>query len=142
MAKAIKLENDNYIDSSGVVHNREPLNEILNPVVLYESNGESTDINLNDDYNDYSYIEIYARESGNKILPIVKLPKESTGFAINSLRSDSGGIVIYSKKYNISSNKISISGSICVYEVNNTINYIRTDVDYWRISIIKVIGYK
>lgn len=32
MAKAIKLQDDNYIDSSGVVHNRVPLNEILEDV--------------------------------------------------------------------------------------------------------------
>lgn len=32
MAKAIKLQDDNYLDSNGVVHNRVPLNEILDDV--------------------------------------------------------------------------------------------------------------
>ncbi len=29
MSKSIKLKNENYIDSTGIVHNQQPLNEIL-----------------------------------------------------------------------------------------------------------------
>jgi len=37
MSKSIKLENNNYIDSTGITHNRELLSTILNNATVYDS---------------------------------------------------------------------------------------------------------
>ena len=61
MGKSIKLENDNYIDTSGITHNRQPLNELLNNNLkkIWENPNPSNtfkaqNITLNND--DYDYL--------------------------------------------------------------------------------------
>lgn len=40
MAKSYKLKDNNYIDSSGITHNRENLKDIINNGLLRESKGD------------------------------------------------------------------------------------------------------
>ena len=70
MSKSIKLKNNTYIDSTGVVHNRGLLSTLLNtlstitnktnPITLYSNdNGSNGDITLSDSIANYTYIEVY-----------------------------------------------------------------------------------
>ncbi len=141
-AKDVVVENGTTTDGKkkGIA-----LNKYLNaqkPVILFESSGKEDDITLKDNYTNYSYIEVYAREVEGKTLPLIKINNSDTGFTFNSLRYDSAGIVIHSQKYSISSNKINVTGSISFYAASNVIQHIKSNAEYWRIKIIKVVGYK
>ena len=58
MSKRFKYKDNNYLDSTGIVHNKVLLNEVLG-VVLYENNnGSNENITLNDSASNYKFIEI------------------------------------------------------------------------------------
>ncbi len=61
MARAIKLKNNDYIDSTGIVHNRQILaNKLLLPYTLYESaEGSTGNFEISDNRRNYKYLEIY-----------------------------------------------------------------------------------
>lgn len=64
MSKSIKLKNDIYIDSSGVVHNQELLGNILEnmkAVTLYDNSDGTTNttVELTEDISMYRYIEAW-----------------------------------------------------------------------------------
>jgi hypothetical protein len=67
MAKSIKLKDNNYIDSSGITHNRISLNNILNsliPVVLYNNTaGTNGSITLAETAANFKYIDIFFRDT-------------------------------------------------------------------------------
>lgn len=63
MGKAIKLQDDNYIDSSGVVHNRVPLNEILKPIVLYDNNTGEKSVVLSQEVTDFKRIDVISKQT-------------------------------------------------------------------------------
>lgn len=82
MNKSIKLKNNVYIDSTGIVHNRTGLNTILNqllnkineqeqliakltPVVLYEDENStaSNTYNLTDNVSNYDRLTIYYKQT-------------------------------------------------------------------------------
>lgn len=73
MAQSIKLKNENYIDSTGVVHNKEKLSDLLTQKVLYSRSktyaniADNTVINLSDDITKYKRIIIYGI-NGNGII--------------------------------------------------------------------------
>ena len=71
MAKSIKLNNETYIDSSGVMHKKQTLETILDeleelkPTILYNnSNGSTENITLNESINNFSAFCIFFTKSG------------------------------------------------------------------------------
>ena len=58
MAKAIKLSNDIYLDSTGIVHNKKKLSDILyEEVVLFEG-ASNKDITLLDNVENYDKVRV------------------------------------------------------------------------------------
>lgn len=88
MAKSIKLQDDNYIDSSGVMHERTPLNEILNNkiklVSLLDKRLTPTSLNntfygtLNDKYKNYNllFVRITTSNGGGEGTWVTLLPNQ------------------------------------------------------------------
>ena len=74
MAQSIKLKNENYIDSTGVVHNRKTLYEYLNNrgiKLLFNGNviSNGTDIKLSESINNFDLICIVSRnDAGSQSL--------------------------------------------------------------------------
>ena len=74
MARSIKLKNENYIDSSGVMHNRKTLYEYLNNrgiKLLFNGNviSNGTDIKLSESINNFDLICIVSRnDAGSQSL--------------------------------------------------------------------------
>lgn len=74
MAQSIKLKNETYIDSTGVVHNRQLLSNILNPTILYENaSGSNGNITLKDSIDNYAYIEIFFHADSDNAQNSVKV---------------------------------------------------------------------
>lgn len=58
MSKSLKLKNNNYWDSTGIVHNKKKLSDILyEETILFEGNSNG-DISLSDANENYEYIDI------------------------------------------------------------------------------------
>ena len=65
MSKKIKLSNEAFLDTSSVIHNKIPLNEVLG-TILYENNaGSNENITLNDTVSNYKFIEIFYKSNDN-----------------------------------------------------------------------------
>lgn len=79
MARAIKLQDDDYLDSSGVMHERTPLNEILNsPKIKQLWSGRISEnnvtVNLTDSRRNYDLILIIGcGDTGGKARPVSNL---------------------------------------------------------------------
>lgn len=63
MSKSIKLKNDNYLDSSSIVHNKEMLSKILNRMqikskIVSGNTGEYGNVKLNLDISKYVILEM------------------------------------------------------------------------------------
>lgn len=71
MAKAIKFKNDNYLDSTSIVHKKTMLDKILDKllnryVVLWSGNASmDATVTLNDNINNYEYLLIDIRTAYN-----------------------------------------------------------------------------
>ena len=59
MSKRFKYKDNNYLDSSGIVHNKVLLNEVLGKVLYENNNGSNETITLNDSASNYKFIEIF-----------------------------------------------------------------------------------
>lgn len=59
MSKRFKYKDNNYLDSTGIVHNKVLLNEVLGKVLYENNNGSNENITLNDNTENYKYIEIF-----------------------------------------------------------------------------------
>ena len=59
MSKRFKYKDNNYLDSTGIVHNKVLLNEVLGKVLYENNNGSNETITLNDSTENYKYIEIF-----------------------------------------------------------------------------------
>lgn len=63
MSKSIKLNNDTYLDSSGIVHKNKFLNNYI-PVVLYNNeNGTNNNFTLSDSSENYECLEFFYKNS-------------------------------------------------------------------------------
>lgn len=137
-----ELDNLNTTNKENLVA---AVNEInLQKKVLYNnSDGSVDEITLSEDITDYDNIEIIATNDANIVLQIVKInsPKNKK-FMINYNIWDTG-VLIISKIYSITTNKITPESNSALYMASNsTIGYVRHNQDNNRIKIIKVIGYK
>ena len=59
MSKSFKYKDNNYLDSTGIVHNKVLLNEVLGKVLYENNNGSNETITLNDSASNYKFIEIF-----------------------------------------------------------------------------------
>ena len=59
MSKRFKYKDNNYLDSTGIVHNKVLLNEVLGKVLYENNNGSNETITLNDSASNYKFIEIF-----------------------------------------------------------------------------------
>lgn len=141
-SKIGELNNLNTINKENLVS---AVNEInLQKKVLYSnSNGSVDEITLSEDITDYDNIEIITTNDANIVLQMVKInsPKNKK-FMLNYNIWDTG-VLIISKIYSITTNKITPESNSALYMASNaTIGYVRKGQDNNRIKIIKVIGYK
>ena len=149
MAQSIKLKNENYIDSTGVVHNRQLLSEILTPVILFNSasGSQSSSISLNvDDVDTFEKIDI-----------IFGYDSMYHGFLTNTVYKKDG---TFKNQYinicqfgDFAANKDEVQLRLGVYELtstslnlisNKTISFRQNFVGLWDSTpyIYKIIGYK
>lgn len=64
MAKAIKLQNDTYLDSSSIVNNQKPLSQILN-CGIFSNKSNGIDITLNTNMDKFGFLIIGKDNNGN-----------------------------------------------------------------------------
>ena len=65
MSKRFKYKDNNYLDSTGIVHNKVLLNEVLGKVLYENNNGSNETITLNDSASNYKFIEIFYKSNDN-----------------------------------------------------------------------------
>ena len=144
MAKSIKLQDDNYIDSTGVVHNKKLLSLILTPKVLYENESNTaTTITLNDSVTNYKRVLINAKgNDGETISTEIVNPNNKI---INLIVYHSGGTssgyynTIKQSTYEITNNKITWqSGREVAINQNKVITFTN---EAKNVYITNVIGY-
>ena len=63
MSKRFKYKDNNYLDSTGIVHNKVLLNEVLGKVLYENNNGSNETITLNDSVSNYKFIEIFYKSN-------------------------------------------------------------------------------
>ncbi len=144
MARSIKLNDENYIDSTGIVHNKQLLNEILTPVILYQNEtGTYENFTLNDSVSNYKYIDIMTLQSGYTQGYKVSRLYDPNGkkVMINYISYDGSLSMDRLQSFGISvtfNNKSCTTGNQFGYVVG-TNNYVTVTNS---IKITKVIGYK
>ena len=146
MPKSIKLKNDTYLDTKGIVHNKLILSDLLNtliPTVLYDNaNGSTGNIVLDDNVNNYQYVEILCLQSSDNIYfssgklskPFPKNIQLSTTFYAGQ------NSYVFSATKHIKDNQILDSGHSGLSNLLNNVGVTGESRDY--IKIVKVLGYK
>lgn len=147
MAKAIKLPDGYYWDSSSVSHDRKILDNILKNDVLYDNSGGSNNINLNVSLSNYEYIEIFSQcnvggydDERLAQLPLIKI-YDPVGKSFNLTHAGYNvGISLTATTFDISEKNIKASTGVALY-INSALKteYIRRQMD---IKITKIVGYK
>ena len=138
MASVVNATNNSTTDT----YSCEYSNEHYGGVVLYDGNGSSTEITLNDTTANYSYIEIFGNTNGN--WASIKIPNSNGKTFEPSIRYLAGSqIVFILATYNINGNKITPDTTKCGYATINNMgvanfNYDQTNYFY----ITRVVGYK
>ena len=158
MAKSIKLNNETYIDSSGVIHEKQTLNAIidelkqLKPTILYDnSNGSTGNITLNESINNFSAFCIFFTKSGRSYSTGKCLRLTETTETINVATLTYSENVYESGKYflktsneHLTINDMTITrGEEYISKVqmfSSTVSGTATSTN--RSSIIRVEGYK
>ena len=81
MNQSIKFKDNKYLDSTGIVHNKKKLNEILEPVILWEGDlGEAgKSATLIDDYTEYEKIIILGQWQGRYCSTFIYPDSQSNG---------------------------------------------------------------
>lgn len=59
MSKRFKYKDNNYLDSTGIVHNKVLLNEVLGTVLYTNASGTTEDITINSSVENYKCVEIF-----------------------------------------------------------------------------------
>lgn len=152
MAQSIKLKNENYIDSTGVVHNKEKLSDLLTQKVLYSRSktyaniADNTVINLSDDITKYSHVIIYGKLSDGN-LGSVELYKPAVNDVFTLDIHRSGGQTgayawnAISRDFYITGTK-QIKYGVCMLGHSALGNHDISVEAAPRITIYAVIGYK
>lgn len=141
---AIQLENNKYNILDKYV--KDSINN-LKPIVLFDGdNGTTSGITLNDNIQNYTFIEVYTRTNDGIYLPATKVHTEGlTKFQIQAFTSPSTGFIAMNIDYTANNNKIIPVALRQFYSnFNKVIERVTSDLNgyLWNIHIIKVIGYK
>ena len=145
MARSIKLKNENYIDSTGVVHNKKLLSEMLNGFILYNNiNGALSNITLKDNIDKYKCVEIfYSQYQGyyDSVKIDLSLSKKATLTASIWLTNQStyDGFYIDTKEITLNNNQLIVDAYGAL--ILNGFNSNATKEAQNNIRIHKVIGY-
>lgn len=139
MSKRFKYKDNNYLDSTGIVHNKVLLNEVLGRVLYENNNGSNENITLNDTVSNYKFIEIFYK-SNDGAYSSVRVEKANSKYvSLQAFWSVDNYCYGKIKQVSISNNKINnlaaqqlVIGSGASPTVSLS-NYI---------YITKVIGYK
>ena len=140
MAKSIKVENEIYLDSSGISHNRKRLSEILNSTVLYEnSSGTNGNISCSENISNFKYLNITTL-SGN-----VHKIKVQNSFILNEMTNFINDNIPYSlnisNTYNISGVNINVTRTYSFLRSYST-GAISGDLSSNKLYIVSVEGFK
>lgn len=146
MAKAIKLSNDIYLDSTGIVHNKKKLSNILYEETLLFEGGTRETITLPKSSNDFDYLLITYQMNGSTAERFTKLidMEQTTGIEYLPIFTHS---VEGKIPNNFNTRKITISGTsinfgtevnLAIYAGTGTMYGSTTEV----IQINKIIGFK
>lgn len=141
MARSIKLKNENYIDSTGIVHNKEKLSTVLDNLkakVLYENTGGTNgNITLNDSSANYTYIEVYYRNNDGFYGFKRFYKPNNRNVVLNSFYLSNSNIVfkLQSRKFSGKSFNVLTNGEVSI----TAITYIKTTANTY---VTLVIGYK
>jgi hypothetical protein len=143
MSKSIKLKDNNYLDSAGVMHNRKLLSSILNsliPVVLYDNvTGTTGNITLSDSAANYTYLKIFFYKSGVYSSQEVYNPNGKTVALTLGNAYANGSIQFMLKQITI--NGTTITSNFCNY-LNNTSTTTINVASENTVYISRVVGYK
>ncbi len=146
MARAIKLQNNTYLDTSGIVHNRQILaDKLLLPYILYSNNsGSSTDITLTDSVSNYEYIDVYYigvghNRTGGQVQRCYLKHNNCFTLLAQDYSSDTSRIYFYCTRYQATNKTITpVNYRSLTLISGNTISL----TDSNSVAILKVIGYK
>ncbi len=141
MAKSIKLKNNVYIDSSGVIHNHKKLSDYLNPVKLFDGYENST-VQCMDDISNYQHISIvYSTADGTcnstGLIPVSN--NKQIELLGQSLRDDQSTLCLWLATLLISNDKL-IPQTSKWFWINTNRQLGLSDGNY--INIMEVWGYK
>lgn len=148
MSKRFKYKDNNYLDSTGIVHNKVFLNEVLGKVLYENNNGSNETITLNDNVSNYEYIKIFYKNNDNVFNSVdVHIAKTNTAkiVALGAWTSASDFMYFKYKNITISGNIISNTSTFAKYPF---IEYsMSTSGISWLgqnnyIYITRVVGYK
>ena len=150
MSKSLKLENDNYLDSQSVTHNRELLSVVLETIknsisdmketVLYDNEAGSNDnITLSDSASNYKYLEILYRNNNNLFKSVKVYQPNGKNVNLDIVIGSANTMWIQSATRHINDNtitKVSNRGMQCNIKQISSMEII----EY--LYIVRVIGYK
>lgn len=139
MSKRFKYKDNNYLDSTGIVHNKVLLNEVLGKVLYENNNGSNETITLNDSVSNYKFIEIFYKSNDSAYSSVRVDTPNGKRVSLQAFWSIDDWLYGKIKQISISDNKINnlaaqqlVIGSGASPTVSLS-NYI---------YITKVIGYK
>ena len=139
MAKSIKLKNETYIDTSSIVYNKIPLNEVLGKVLYENNNGSTETITLNDSVSNYKFIEIFYKSNDNAYSSVRVYAPNGKRVSLQAFWSVDYVLYGKIKQISISDNKINNLAFQQVVIDNG--GYPAISLSNF-IYITKVIGYK
>lgn len=138
MARSIKLNDENYIDSTGIVHNKTLLSEILAPTVLYKNeSGSNGNIKLNDSVSNYQYIEVYYRNNDQFHNSKKFYNIDGKKVVLNSFYVSNSNVVLKQQSRQFNGRQFDVLSNA---EVSTTaITYIKTSSNTF---VTLILGYK
>ena len=150
MSRAIKLKNNDYLDSTGVVHNKSLLSTLLTniltnitnlqnnkeniEVILYNNeNGTTGAITLTETSANFTYLEIFGKNNDNEYSYTKVFSPNGKNVIIMANHKANSYVYIKTETLGISGTSVSRGGSSearignnvsTIYSVNNNIIYI------------------
>lgn len=138
MSKSIKPKDNIYIDSTGIVHNRELLSNVLNnirPVVLYNSStGTSGNVTLSDNKSNYKSLKLLIYNTDWQEYFTFDVLTDKNNVALS-------GTFVADTSYDVFSILLTLSGTSITRRKTQFYNGSQVFA-YNPFKIIKVLGYK
>ena len=143
MSKRFKYKDNNYLDSTGIVHNKSLLSEVLGTTLYTNVRGTTEDITMNSNVENYKCVEIFYGcddryfNSGK----IYEPNKKQVGLLTPYISDATDGrAYMYVSNWKFEGKKLNFLRAANKYLTeNNTVSMFGT---YSYIRIYKIIGYK